>query len=112
MYRYWIILFLLSALQHDGTGQAEGGQFRESEFMALRNLYESTGGGQWRWHHPFNSQTKWNFNNYPTVTPCQPYTWEGVVCYASGESISELDLNFYNLRGSLDRDLFSNFTDL
>lgn len=48
------------------------------EWLALKDLYYSLNGNEWKWRNNINS-TYWNFTNYFYNNPCFD-KWEGIVC--------------------------------
>jgi Leucine-rich repeat (LRR) protein len=71
----------------------------EYEFSALYQLYNSTNGANWNWQ---GTGSTWIFSS--TANPCAD-DWAGVSCILpypyTVSFVSELNLEFYNLRGPL-----------
>ncbi|MEN8218678.1 MAG: leucine-rich repeat domain-containing protein [Pseudomonadota bacterium] len=95
----WLILLLMSPLAHAGTDCAAVTEIPSTECEILIELYNNTGGTNWR------HNAGWNV----TDMPC---SWYGVEC--SGGHISRLSLSSNQLTGSIPTELgnLSNLKEL
>lgn len=85
-----------------------------TELQALFDLYDFTGGDDWKWLQPYSENgIKWVYGNY-SANPCTE-SWQGVVCTTnctvSPCNVQEIELYSRNLMGSLPQSL-SNLTYL
>ena len=92
-------LFLVVHTTHSQT-------FNASEYSALKDLYDSTGGEYWRWH---GIRGHWDFSD---PQPCLPTPWQGLTCIPLNTNIQEIRLPLYNLSGTLPEDAFKNLSEL
>jgi len=69
-----------------------------SEYQALHDLYDATGGPSWLW--PYYPAVEWDFSG--NSDPCEDQ-WQGVTCVNNTvpNHVIRLDLHEQNLRGSL-----------
>jgi Leucine-rich repeat (LRR) protein len=72
----------------------------DEEFNALHDLYNSTNGGGWLWHH-FDDTVPWNFS-IPKVNPCAD-KWQGLSCSCTDKhcDITYIYLSHHNMTGHL-----------
>lgn len=77
-----------------------------TEYNALEDLYDLTGGDHWSWFTPFSYYGyPWNFTTIIQQNPCNSsHLWQGIQC-TTDCSVSEchvqnLTLSNRNLRGS------------
>jgi len=88
------------------------GELALSEYQALHDLYDATGGPSWVWPE-FPVATVWNFSDQSD--PCVDH-WQGVTCAntTSPNHVTRLDLHQLNLVGSLPASIgnFSAMTQL
>lgn len=102
--------------------------FPESEYNALKFLYNTTNGENWRWlntsggwiydnhthgipYHVVNltaNSIPWNFTRYDVNNPCTD-NWQGVVCSCTATTchVTQLDLDQHNITGTLPAQFFS-----
>jgi Leucine-rich repeat (LRR) protein len=85
-----------------------------SQIEALELLFNSTRGDQWRWRNEATSGPKWSFSS-PQADPCNDKgrVWQGITCSSAPNicklqscEIVSLDLNAYNLKGTLPSQFF------
>ena len=82
-------------------------EFNASEYSALKDLYDSTGGEYWTYNGATDGH--WNFSD---PQPCVPTPWAGLTCDSSDTSLIILNLDGFNLTGSLSEEVFVNLTQL
>lgn len=102
--------------------------FPESEYNALKFLYNTTNGENWRWlntsggwiydnhthgipYHVVNltaNSIPWNFTRYGVNNPCTD-NWQGVVCSCTATTchVTQLDLDQHNITGTLPAQFFN-----
>lgn len=79
-------------------------QLPQSEYLALYDLYNATNGESWIWSPKPLDGVPWAFA--PNANPCTG-NWQGVTCVVVSTPppaiyhISELQLTYHNLSGSL-----------
>lgn len=83
--------------------------FRYSEYIFLKELFESTGGEFWQ------NNENWNFSNFTTYNPCRQ-KWYGLLSFFMKEDsntwcIVSINLENNNLTGTLPK-IIDNFIDL
>jgi Leucine-rich repeat (LRR) protein len=83
------------------------GSISQAEYGALESLYDSAGGKDWAWGSGPTS-TQWSFPTDLSI-PCSD-NWQGLTCAtidSAACAISELELNKFNLRGTLTDSTFN-----
>jgi hypothetical protein len=85
-----------------------------SQTQALELLFNATKGEQWRWRNEVTNGPKWSFSS-PQADPCsdQGRVWQGIACSSAPNicklqscEIVSLNLNAYNLKGTLPSQFF------
>ena len=94
--------------------------FSTAQMAALKSLYDATDGENWRWRSETLTDAGkiWEFDS--DDNPCQPSpllvwqgkTWQGITCNSSDSSITALELQDYQIKGSLPGDLFADLDSL
>jgi Leucine-rich repeat (LRR) protein len=86
----------------------------------LKLLFDSTRGDQWRWRNEATYGPKWSFSS-PQADPCSDKgrVWQGITCSSQPNicklqscEIVSLELNAYNLNGTLPSQFFFQLTSL
>jgi Leucine-rich repeat (LRR) protein len=80
------------------------------QIQALELLYNATQGDHWRWKNQVLYGPKWSFTS-PQADPCNDKNrvWQGITCSCKLQSCEILSLNLdgYNLNGTLPSEFFS-----
>ena len=109
----WITLFALFQI-------AKSDYYTPSESHALHAFYNATNGPHWKWSTDRNAGRMWDFSDPERNNPCNRL-WQGVFCAAASNGcetnplnchIFSIELNNFNLSGTLPRNIFSVFTNL
>ncbi|CAN1159121.1 MDIS1-interacting receptor like kinase 2 [Linum perenne] len=79
---------------------------------SLASITEAQALLQWKQSLPGNQSILQSWNESSSTTPTTPCQWLGISCDATGSSVTEINLSYLNITGTLQRMNFSSFPNL